>query len=237
MTESSNEKIVSRVQALLAKAESTTFPEEAEALTAKAQELITRYSIDQAVAQQRRAAGAKPALRRLHIEGPYISPKATLLSAVGRANNVEVVYNASGRASLVGFDTDLDTVELLFASLLVQATAAMFRVPRDEVGDRVKAFRHAFLFAFAQRIGQRLAQARAAATEQAASEHGASLVPLMDARRVAVEQMMRDEFPNTRTTRSSVSHYGGYSAGASAADRADIGARGRLSGSDRALTR
>jgi hypothetical protein len=237
MESSSNEKIVSRVQALLAKAESTTYPEEAEALTAKAQELITRYSIDAAIAQHRRAAGARPQLRRLHIDAPYISPKATLLSAVGRANNVEVVYNASGRASLVGFDTDLDTVEMLFASLLVQATAAMFRVPRDEVGPRVKAFRHAFLFAFAQRIGQRLADARAAATREAEVEHGASLVPLMDARRDAVAEMMKQEFPHTRSARTSVSHYGGYGAGRAAADRADLGGRGRLGGTDRALTR
>ena len=37
-----DEKVLGRVRALLAKAESTTFPEEAEALTAKAQELMAR---------------------------------------------------------------------------------------------------------------------------------------------------------------------------------------------------
>lgn len=39
-------KVIERVRALLAKAESTSFPEEAEAFTAKAQELITRHAID-----------------------------------------------------------------------------------------------------------------------------------------------------------------------------------------------
>jgi hypothetical protein len=237
MNESSNAKIVGRVQALLAKAESTTFPEEAEALTAKAQELITRYAIDEAIAQQRRASGARPELRRLHIDAPYISAKAALLSAVGRANNVEVVYNTSGRATIVGFDSDLDTVELLFASLLVQATASMLRVPRDEVGPRVKAFRHAFLLAFAQRIAQRLRAAREAATREAAAEHGTSLVPLMDARQAAVAELLRQEFPHTRSARASVSHYGGYGAGAAAADGADIGNSRRLHGTTRALAR
>jgi hypothetical protein len=238
MTESSsNEKIVSRVQGLLAKAESTTFPEEAEALVAKAQELMARYAIDEAVAQQRRATSARPEIRRITIEGPYITPKASLLSAIGRANDVQVVYNRAGGASLMGFGADIEIVELLFASLLIQASSAMLRAPRDEVGSQVKAFRHAFLLAFAHRIGERLSEARASAVADAAAAHGASLVPLFDARRSAVDELMRQEFPHARSAKTSVSHYGGYGAGRVAADRADIGGRGRIGGSDRALTR
>ena len=41
-----DEKKLSRVRALLAKAESSSFPEEAEALSAKAQELMTRHALD-----------------------------------------------------------------------------------------------------------------------------------------------------------------------------------------------
>ena len=41
-----NDKILNRVRALLAKAEATNFPEEAEALSAKAQELIIEHSIE-----------------------------------------------------------------------------------------------------------------------------------------------------------------------------------------------
>ena len=37
--------MLERVRALLAKAESTTFPEEADALTAKAQQLMTRHAL------------------------------------------------------------------------------------------------------------------------------------------------------------------------------------------------
>jgi hypothetical protein len=236
MTESSNAKIVSRVQALLAKAESTTFPDEADALVAKAQELMARYAIDEAVAQQRGAGGARPELRRIQIDGPYITAKASLLGAVGRANDVQVVYNRAGGASLIGFDADIEIVEVLFSSLLIQATGAMLRVPRDEVGPQVKAFRHAFLLAFAHRIGQRLAEARAAVAEEVEAESGASLVPLFAARRDAIDTMVKDEFPYLRSVKQSVSHYGGYGAGRAAADRADIGNSGRLNGNSRALT-
>jgi hypothetical protein len=237
MTESSsNEKIVSRVQALLAKAESTTFPEEAEALVAKAQELMARYAIDEAVAQQR-SASARPVLRRITIEAPYVTAKASLLGAVGRANDVQVVYNRAGKASLIGFDADVEIVEVLFASLLIQASGAMLRAPREQVGPQVKAFRHAFLLAFAHRIGQRLAEVRTAAAEEVAATSGAALVPLFEARRKAVDEMMREEFPHVSTVKHSISHYGGYGAGRAAADRADIGNSGRLNGNSRALTR
>lgn len=43
-----DDKALSRVRALLAKAEDTKFPEEAEALSAKAQELMSRYSLQRA---------------------------------------------------------------------------------------------------------------------------------------------------------------------------------------------
>lgn len=237
MESSSNEKIVSRVQALLAKAESTTYPEEAEALVAKAQELMARYAIDEAVSLQQRAAGSRPKLQRMTIEAPYITAKASLLGAIGRANDVQVVYNRSGGASLIGYDADIEIVELLFSSLLIQATGAMLRVPREEIGPQVKAFRHAFLLAFANRIGQRLSEARTAVAEEVAAEGGASLVPLFSARRDAIDTMMKDEFPHLTTVKHSISHYGGYGAGRAAANRADIGNSGRLNGTTRALTR
>jgi hypothetical protein len=237
MTESSNEKIVSRVQALLAKAESTTFPEEAEALVAKAEELMARYAIEDAVARQRRGATAKPEMRRTSIESPYITAKASLLAAVAGANGVRVVYNRAGDASLIGFSADIDIVEVLFASLLVQATGTMLRAPKDEVGRHVKAFRHAFLLAFAHRIGERLTEARAAIVDAVAADNGASLVPLFAARASAIDELVDEEFPYLRSPKQSISHYGGYGAGRAAANRADIGNSGRLNGSSRALAR
>ena len=226
MTESSKAKIVSRVQALLAKAESTTFPEEADALVAKAEELMARYAIDIAVAQGRQGhRGERPEVRHIDVAPPYASAKTTLLTAVGHANYVQVVFNGANRATLVGFAADLDLVEMLFASLLVQSTAAMLRVPSNEMGGQPRAFRHAFLIAYACRVGQRLKEARAVAQQEAESDLGVALVPLFDARREAIDERLHEEFPHLRTKHTSVSHYGGYRAGQSAADRADIGDR------------
>ena len=46
-------RVLDRVRGLLTKAESTEFPAEAEALTAKAQELMARHSIEQAMVEAR----------------------------------------------------------------------------------------------------------------------------------------------------------------------------------------
>ena len=50
-------RLLARVRALLARAELTGFDEEAEALTAKAQELITRHAIADALAHTPDDAG------------------------------------------------------------------------------------------------------------------------------------------------------------------------------------
>src|SRR5690349_24678935 len=57
-------KVLDRVRALLAKAESTSYEEEADAFTAKAHQLMSRYAIDAALPDRGRSAGGA-ASRRL----------------------------------------------------------------------------------------------------------------------------------------------------------------------------
>ena len=61
-------KALARVRGLLAKAEATQFPEEAESLSAKAQELMSRYSLHQAIRDHDagREAEATPGLEPRH---------------------------------------------------------------------------------------------------------------------------------------------------------------------------
>lgn len=122
-------KMTERVRALLAKAESTTFPDEAEAFTAKAQELIARHAIDLALLGTDRT-GRSPegdaVGRRVLIDDPYGKAKSMLLTAIAKANGCKTVWsNELGVSTVFGAPNDLDAVELLFTSLLTQATAAM----------------------------------------------------------------------------------------------------------------
>jgi hypothetical protein len=219
-------RMLTRIRALLAKAEATGFPEEAEALSAKAQELMARHSIDEALLAARTHAKDAPGACRIGVEPPYETAKAVLLDAVAGANRCRAVWNdALGFSTVVGFEPDLEAVELLYTSLLVQATAAMTKAEaaqRAAGRKRTKTFRQSFLAAYAHRIGDRLASA---AESQVASAEG-ELLPVLVARDVAVTDHMERMFPETVTTRlRGVTDAAGWQEGAAAADRAQV--RGR----------
>src|SRR3546814_127112 len=74
-----NDPWLRRVQAMLAKAESTQFPAEAEALLAKAQELMSRHAIDEAMLQSAgRAASDAVTTTVVVTTAPYAGAKASL---------------------------------------------------------------------------------------------------------------------------------------------------------------
>jgi hypothetical protein len=132
-------KITERVRALLAKAESTTFPDEAEAFTAKAQELIARHAIDLAMLgrdRNDRSPAGDAVGRRVLIDDPYGKAKSMLLGAIAAANGCKTVWSSGmGIATVFGAPNDIDAVELLFASLLTQATAAMVAATPEPAGN------------------------------------------------------------------------------------------------------
>ncbi len=107
--------VLDKVRALLAKAESTTFDAEAEAFTAKAQELMTRYRIDRAMLGRDGARGDDPIGRRIVIDDPYADARATLLDQVARANGCRTAWSKDlGFSTVFGFGAELDAVEELF---------------------------------------------------------------------------------------------------------------------------
>ncbi|MFF8784070.1 DUF2786 domain-containing protein [Streptomyces sp. NPDC015125] len=197
-------RALGRIRGLLAKAEATDYAEEAEALSAKAQELMARHSIDEALLDSAAAPGGQtggPSAVRIGIEGPYEQAKALLLDAVAAANRCQAVWAADvGFSTLVGFAPDLEAAEMLYTSLLLQATAAMHRAgddhhralkeqgreqdraPKERGGTptargrsrRTRDFRQTFLVAYADRIRDRLGAATAAATAAATVAAGSA---------------------------------------------------------------
>jgi Protein of unknown function (DUF2786) len=229
-------RILHRVTALLAKAESTTYPDEAEALTGKAQELMTRHAIDVAAVEAEQGGGGRTSGRRIGIDDPYARARVTLLSEVARANRCRAVWSRGlGFATLFGDEGDLDAVEVLYTSLLVQATRAMVvaRRPGTGVGRRAapsgaatRSFRQSFLLAYAHRIGDRLRQvAEATAAEAAAGPRGSGLLPVLARRADAAEAAAAAAFPNLKTFSATGRDADGWLAGRQAADRADLGAK------------
>ena len=230
-----DERILSRVRALLAKAESTTFEAEAEALTSRAQALMARHSIDLALlAATGQNSTEEPTGRRLGIDNPYEGPKAMLLDAVARANRCRTVWSQRlGFSTAVGFPADLDGVEMLFTSLLVQATRAMMQAgSRTSAGgrSRTRAFRQSFLTAFAARIGERLTEATGEQTTAAAAEPGGrNLLPVLAARDHAVTDLVDAMFPElVQRSLGSVTDLEGWNSGRGAADVAVLHTGGAI---------
>lgn len=232
-----DERVLSRIRALLAKAESTTFPAEAETFTAGAQSLMARHSIDHALlAALGQGPSDEPVGRRIGIDNPYEAPKAMLLGAVAEANRCRIVWSRElGFCTAIGFGADLDAVELLFTSLLVQATTAMMQAGSRTDGygrSRTRSFRQSFLTAYASRIGQRLAEATGTQTTKAATEPaGRHLLPVLAARNEAVDEAIAAMFPRmTNHVVGSVTNSEGWFSGLSAADRAALHQGGELVG-------
>lgn len=218
-----DEKILARVRALLAKAEATSFGEEAEALSTKAQELMNRYALERAVVDAEETPAPSASARRLWLDNPYLDAKATLVDAVASANRCRSVFHPEfGFVTVLGDEVDLEIVELLTTSLLLQATRAMLAAGRqvDRRGtSRTRSFRQSFLLAYANRIGERLREATEAET---AATGDPRLLPVLADRKQAVDDLYDEMFSETVRRSMSVNNASGWGAGRAAADAARL---------------
>lgn len=187
------ERMLTRIGGLLRQAESTDNAHEAEAFLAAAQRLATRSSIDLTVARAHIAGRERrptPIQRIIPIGEPGkrgLRTYVQLFVAIAHANDVRCdVARTSTQVYAYGFDSDIDTCEALYASLLVQMVRASDQYIKSgqyrsatvekvvtekrwgrKVQRRVQApvagvtARLNFQMAFAARIGQRLAAVKA----------------------------------------------------------------------------
>jgi hypothetical protein len=227
------QKMLAKVRALLAKAEATEFDEEADALSAKAQDLMARYSLNRALLEHEKGVRQSAAVRRIWLDNPYVSGKAMLVSAVADANRCQAVLcTEMGYLSLVGDSTDLDAVELLSTSLLVQASRAMLSAG-SQIGrygtSRTRSYRQSFWVAYAGRIGERLHEASEGA---AAAVEKSRLLPALAARTRVVEEQFDRMFPGLVHKSVTISNGAGWGAGRAAADLAHFGVHTGLQPAD-----
>ena len=192
-------RLLERVRALLAKAESSEYGAEADSYTAKAQELMVRHSIDHALLSVSTTAVEAPQGVRMGLDNPYETEKVMLLDRVARANRCTVVWSRHlGFATVLGYAASLRAVELLYTSLLVQVTRAMLeqgsrRTARG--GTRTRAFRQSFLTAFATRIGERLDGVSESGIQEGIAAD-ARLLPVLAGRDRTIQQLADQLFPD-----------------------------------------
>lgn len=227
------------IRALLAKAESTEFPAEREAIQERVNKLIMAWGIEEAEAY----AKAEPEQRETperqiyDLRAPYASEKQMLLSCVAYPLGCVTVRHKLGanmRVHVLGYPGDLKRVELLYTSLLVQRSLdltawemSLSWLPEKRA---LMSARKRFLYAYACRVHTRMQEAYNRAEETIST--GTS-VALFD-RRTEVELLHAELFPKAQNLphRKNLLKGAAAAAGASAAEKADIGID-KLHGGDR----
>ena len=237
-----NEQVIlTKVRKILAKAEDpAATSEEAEIYTAKAAELIATYGIDRALLAQADPASDIVGDRVVVLDPPYALDKAGLLSSVAfelRCRAVQRVRYVDGSKQLslhlFGYESDLLRAELLYTSLLLQATSILARTPVP-FGESAAAFRRSWLAGFTTAIGRRLREAEQRAeaqAEQTRPESSARSVSLVLADRSAVVRAaVADEYPHLRKAKIRQLSGSGGRSGWLAGQNADLGSGSRVAG-------
>lgn len=237
-----DENLLDKVRKLLAKAEAEgVTPEEAEALNGKAAELIAKYGIDRA-----RLAAEKPGTDRvgrktIRLDPPFALDKAELLWAVSMPLRVEGIrqkywgQRPDGREGylyrmvLIGWESDIERVELLFTSLLLQSAHELTRVAIPW-GEDAAAYRRSWLAGFSAIVRRRLAQAEQQAQASAeamrpaaaADSAGPSVALVLADRSLAVKSFREQEFGDVKTAKRRKLNGSGLFDGVEAGRRANL---------------
>ncbi|MGH3501573.1 MAG: DUF2786 domain-containing protein [Nocardioidaceae bacterium] len=228
-----DDNVLAKVRKLLAKAEDPSCsPGEAEAFTEKASALIAKYGIDRAMLAAGDPDSDVIGDRVLAMDPPYAMDKAELLSGVAHALRCRAVRRVEyprGRkrlsVHLFGFGSDLERVELLYTSLLVQSAHALAATPVPP-WEHAAAFRRSWLTGFTSAVVRRLREAeRRVERETEARRTGGLSVELVLADRARlVERRVSEEYPRLRTAPPRRLSGGGLPGGYAAGHRADLGA-------------
>ncbi|KPM57749.1 aromatic acid decarboxylase [Frankia sp. CcI49] len=235
--------LLGRVRKLLAMAEAEGLPEAArENYNAKAAELIAQYGIDRALVEDGAPAGAVAGDVVMSVDAPYARDKISLLASVADPLGCRLVHRTvpapSGvggtvhTAHLFGMAADIERVQMLYTSLLVQQAHGL-AAARPPVWEDPRAFRRSWMAGFSVAVRDRLALVEEAARRRAENEgrttaaDGAgeqrSVAVVLASREGLVEAHLARVYPRLRTTRTRQLSGSGGRDGYQAGQRADLG--------------
>jgi hypothetical protein len=228
-----DDAVLAKVRKILAKAEDpAATPEEAETYTAKAAELVAAYGIDRALLAESVPGSDVVGDRVVLLEAPYALDKASLLSGVARALRCQAVqrtrYDAGVKElsmHLFGYESDLVRAEVLYTSLLLQATTTVRRSSAPP-GESLAAYRRSWLAGFTTAVVGRLRDSEDRAEQSAAGTagpSGRSVALVLADRSVAVRSVMEAEYPHLRQAQARRLSGSGGRSGYLAGQRADLG--------------
>ena len=236
--------LLARVRKLLVKAEADGVTQaEAQALTAKAAELMAKYGIDRALLAAVRPETDRPDDRIIDVANPWARVQAHLLCGLAAALRCQCVIlphtGPGSRIHVFGFASDIERTDVLYTSLLLQMWQGLSATEPPAWSRSPRAWRRSWLLGFATAVVARVRAAEQRAAQRAADApagSGPSAALVLADRTEIIERTLRQAYPVTRTSRVTYSG-SGYGTGYAQGQRADIGGSRLGKPSGRALTR
>ncbi|MFD7738035.1 DUF2786 domain-containing protein [Kitasatospora sp. NPDC059800] len=229
---SQNNPMLARVRAILAKAEDpAASPEESEVYFAKAAALMAKYGIEETMLAVAKAVPEKPTSRLIKIEGTYAKDRQQLLSFIASALGASTVLlkvedeptsKVVNAVDIFAFESDLNRVELLYTSLLLQALNGMKHV-RPLPGESPTSYRKTWLSGFSSAVYHRLKQAENAARSDYEVSTGSSTELVLADRKSRVVAERDRKYKKLRKTPKRKLTGSGWGAGKAAGKQADLG--------------
>lgn len=232
----SDNKVIEKIQKLLALAERAGTEHEAETAFEKARALMVQHAIEESMLKASGDVKAEKIIERfvkLGARDEIRMAKGILLNAIAKANRCKVLLYRD-TVSIIGYESDTYFVEMLWNSVLIQMLAARAKAWKQYQRDTPAAYQSSrfifvnqFALGYASRVGERLV-VRAAEQDKVA---GTDIV-LRD-RSKDVDDWMDTAHPNTRKSKAVVrsGNLAARSAGSKAAATADLsGGRNNVNG-------
>lgn len=211
----------------------------AENLRQRAYGLMTEYGVDEAMLAASEKRQEKPVQRCIMAPDPYGRDKQYLLGMIARplgCKTVRITGTRERHSIVVGFESDVERVEILFTSLLVQAFGELGKIASQDVfafhsfltsaerGRARTSFNKSWLMGFAATVRDRLAEANRRARQEYEAKHSTSTELVLATRESQVEAAYTDFFPKlNKPAQRRISSVDGYFAGERAGQRANIG--------------
>jgi len=219
--------VIRKVEALLTRANNTDYPEEAKSCQQKAQELMTKYQVDEVNLFGTQKSDVIIS-KRVEVPSPYYIDKIMLLGSIARENFCRVL-RGKNYAVIYGYESDIELSLTMYRFLLTDMIRQMMfeldklRMTVDHHTINTTSWKKSFLAGYAQTIGKRLKEAKQEQADAVAKATGDNKFSLV---LVSKEEAILDYWQSvskvsaaTRTLTSA----SGYSAGKASGSRADLG--------------
>ena len=154
--------VIRKVEALLQKANSSMYVEESKAFQQKAQELMTKYQVEETDLFGR-SKDEIISNRRVEVPPPYVIDKSILLGSIARQNFCRVL-RGSDYIIIYGYESDIELSLVMYNYLVVDMfSKAAQNIPS---GGATTSWKKSFFGGYAATISRRLRDAKKYQIEQ-----------------------------------------------------------------------